>query len=84
MMFASIAVFIFHSKASHTDSDTLSRQPPDVKAFFFKTSKKVSPAAAAVPGAASAHRLSAASPALRQKWGEWPRCCPGRPWWPPF
>lgn len=32
---ASIAVFIFHSKASHADfTDTLSRQPPDIKAFF--------------------------------------------------
>lgn len=36
------------------------------------------------PRGVGARRLSASSPAPRQKWGEWQRCCPGRPWWPPF
>lgn len=51
--------------------------------FFFRHIQNLFPAAVAIRGAAGAHRLSAASPAPPQKWGEWRRCCQSRPWWPP-
>lgn len=77
---ASISVFTSRCTASHTHpTDTPSRRPPSSKALFKHVKHFCHH-----PRGVGARRLSASSPAPRQKWGEWQRCCPSRPWWPPF
>lgn len=84
---ASISVFTSHSTShllpmSHQHYRHPLQVPPAVRHFWKQVEhfSQLQPPSLGV----CARSLSAVSPAPRQKWGEWQRCCPGQPWWRPF